>query len=44
MDEAFTRAAFEQAVDDLVAVEFTIDTLHEQTPGPRAGKLVRDTA
>ena len=38
--EAFARAAFDQCPDDLVAIDFTIHAVFEQTPGPRAGRTV----
>ena len=38
--EIFARTFFEQPADSLVAVDFTVTSMFEQTPGPRAGKAL----
>ena len=38
--EAFSRTVFDQPLDLLLAIEFTVHSLYEQTPGPRAGQLI----
>ncbi len=40
MPETVTRAAFDQALDQLVAVQFTATDMFEQTPGPHAGQPI----
>lgn len=42
--EAFTRHAFEQPLDLLVAVSFSVTEVFEQTPGPHAGHTVEARA
>ena len=37
-----TRAMLACRIDDLVAVTFAPEQVFEQTPGPRAGKLVAE--
>ncbi|WP_051304986.1 hypothetical protein [Chitinilyticum litopenaei] len=36
--ELFARTVFEYPLQDLMAVDFTISAMFEQTPGPRAGQ------
>lgn len=38
-DERFARAAFEQDIASLIAIEFTIAAIFMQTPGPQAGQV-----
>lgn len=38
--ETFTRTLFEQPLEMLVAVEFTVSAVYEQTPGPSAGQAL----
>lgn len=40
LGEAFTRALFEQPLEELVAIEFTVNSVYEQTPGPGAGQAL----
>lgn len=41
LDENYCRTIFEQDIDDLIAIEFTAESVFDQTPGPRAGRIVR---
>lgn len=40
LNETFTRTLFEQPLEELVAIEFTVTSVYEQTPGPGAGHAI----
>lgn len=40
-DERFVRAAFEYDIADLVAIDFTLNAIFTQTPGPQAGAALK---
>lgn len=42
LSETFTRTLFEQPLEELVAIEFTVSAVFQQTPGPGAGKALGD--
>lgn len=44
LSEEFTRALFEQPLQALVAIEFTVSSVFEQTPGPAAGQTLAAAA
>lgn len=44
LSPAFTRALFEQPLEALVAIDFTISSVYEQTPGPAAGQTLGGAA